>query len=218
MRIKDTPRIDRPQEKLFKYGPQKLKDAELLAIILRTGVEGINVVELSQKIIRKFGKKFNDLTLGDLKGIKGLGKTKSAQLVASLELAKRYLKKESRQFLSPREIFNSLFDLRRSRKEQLVAIYLDTRNVEVKREIISTGTLNANLVHPREVFEPAVQNLAAGIILVHNHPSGDPEPSEEDKKITKQLIEAGKILGIEVLDHIIIGQENFTSLKDKGLI
>jgi len=216
MKIKDTPKVDRPREKLTKYGPNKLKDEELLAIILGTGTRGANVVELSRKIIRKFGKNFGKLSVEELKGIKGLGKIKATQLVATFELARRYLQKDKPQILSPQTIFDSLVDLRKSKKEQLVALYLDTRNYEIQREIISIGTLNANLVHPREVFEPAVKNLASSLILVHNHPSNDTEPSKDDIEITKQLVEAGKIMGIEVVDHIVISESKFYSFADHG--
>ena len=216
MKIKDTPKVDRPREKLIKYGPNKLKDEELLAIILGTGTRGANVVELSRKIIRKFGKNFGKLSVEELKGIKGLGKIKATQLVATFELARRYLQKDKPQILSPQTIFDSLVDLRKSKKEQLVALYLDTRNYEIQREIISIGTLNANLVHPREVFEPAVKNLASSLILVHNHPSNNTEPSKDDIEITKQLVEAGKIMGIEVVDHIVISESKFYSFADHG--
>jgi len=187
-----------------------------LAIILGTGTRGANVVELSRKIIRKFGKNFGKLSVEELKGIKGLGKIKATQLVATFELARRYLQKDKPQILSPQTIFDSLVDLRKSKKEQLVALYLDTRNYEIQREIISIGTLNANLVHPREVFEPAVKNLASSLILVHNHPSNNTEPSKDDIEITKQLVEAGKIMGIEVVDHIVISESKFYSFADHG--
>ncbi len=218
MKIKDTPKVDRPQEKLYKYGPKKLKDAELLAIILRTGTKGENVIELSKKIIRKFAKRFGDLSVEDLRGIKGLGKTKAAQLVAAFELADRYRTKEKSQILSPKAIFESVVDIRKSKREQLIALYLDTRNREIQREIISIGTINANLIHPREVFEPAVKNLAASIIIVHNHPSEDTEPSKDDLAITDQLVRAGKIMGIEIIDHIIVSESEYYSFADHGKI
>ena len=219
MKIKDTPKVDRPQEKLIKYGPQKLTDAELLAIILRTGFSGANVVELSRKIIKKYGNRFGEISVKELEGIKGLGKTKSAQIIATFELAKRFNKtNEKQEILSPKDIFNSLTDLRNSKKEQLIAIYLDTRNCEIKREIISVGTLNANLVHPREVFEPAIRCLAAGIIIVHNHPSGDVNPSDDDIGLTKRINHAGKIMGIKILDHIIIAKNNWKSLNESNMI
>ena len=120
--------------------------------------------------------------------------------------------------LSPREVWEALKDIRESKKEHFVAFFLDTQNQEIRRELISIGTLNASLIHPREVFEPAVRHLAAQIIVAHNHPSGDSEPSEDDLMITKRLVEAGKILGIEVLDHIVVTKKDFLSFKEKGLI
>jgi DNA repair protein RadC len=126
--------------------------------------------------------------------------------------------KKAQIYLTPKEIWEELRDLRNHKKEHFVIFYLDSRNQEIKREVISIGSLNANLVHPREVFEPAVRNLAAQIILAHNHPSDDPTPSEDDLEITKRLIEAGKILGIEVIDHIIVTKNNFYSFKEKDLI
>lgn len=218
MKIKDTPKVDRPQEKLVKYGPKKLTDAELLAIILRTGTAGENVVELAQKVIRKFKHDLFRVSINDLTDIKGLGTTKAAQIVAAFELSTRHLKKENLQVISPKVIFDSLLELRQSKKEQLVVFYLDARNREYSREIISIGTLNANLIHPREIFEPAVRNLANSVVLAHNHPTGEPEPSEDDIEITAQIVKAGKILGIEVLDHVIIGSNSYVSLKKRGLL
>lgn len=216
MRIKDTPKVDRPQEKLVKYGVKKLTDAELLALILRTGTKDTNVVELSKKILRKFKDKISNLNIESLKKINGLGETKACQIIACFELAKRFLRVGmSQQLESAQEIFNSLTEIRNSKKEQLIVIYLDSRKREISREVISVGTLSANLVHPREIFEPAVKNLAAGIILVHNHPSGDADPSENDLKITQQLIKAGDIMGIEVVDHLVVCQDSYYSFKDQ---
>ena len=126
--------------------------------------------------------------------------------------------KKTSIFLSPKDVFDRLADLRDRKKEYFFIFYLDSRNQEIERKVISVGSLNANLVHPREVFEPAVKNLAAQVILAHNHPSGDPEPSEDDLEINKRLVEAGKILGIEIIDHIIVSKNAFFSFKDKGLI
>jgi len=134
-------------------------------------------------------------------------------------LGKRLLKdKKAQIYLSPKEVWEELKDLRDHKKEHFVIFYLDSRNQEIKRDIISIGSLNANLVHPREVFEPAVRNLAAQVLLAHNHPSGNPEPSEDDLEITKKLVESGKILGIEVIDHIIVVKNGFLSFKEKNLI
>ena len=220
MKIKDIPKVDRPREKLLKYGPKKLSNAELLAIILGKGKRGENVVELSKKILRKISlDKFLNLQLIDLKNISGVGQVKAAQIVAAMELSKRLLNKsEINSIITPKDIWNELKDVRSKNKEYFIAFYLDVRNYVIKKETISIGTLNASLVHPREVFEPAVRNLAAQIILSHNHPSGDPSPSEEDIKLTRQLIEAGKILGIEIIDHVIVSEKGFVSIKEKALM
>lgn len=218
--IKDLPKVERPREKLIQYGPEKLSNSELLAILLRSGKKGENVVELANKILKRFSKdELPNLTFDDLKDYSGLGPAKACEIVACFELGKRLLKdKKAEIYLTPREIWEELKDLRDHKKEHFVIFYLDSRNQEIKREIISVGSLNANLVHPREVFEPAVRNLAAQIILAHNHPSGDLEPSEDDLTITKRLVEAGKIMGIEVIDHIIVVKNGFLSFKEKNLI
>lgn len=219
-KIKDLPKVERPREKLMQYGPEKLSNSELLAILLRSGKKGENVIELANKILKKFSKdELPNLTFNDLKDYSGLGAAKACEIVACFELGKRLLKdKKAEIYLQPKEIWEELKDLRDHKKEHFVIFYLDSRNQEIKRETISVGSLNANLVHPREVFEPAVRHLAAQIILAHNHPSGDSEPSEDDLLLTKRLVEAGKILGIEVIDHIIITKNEFISFKEKNLI
>ena len=219
-KIKDLPKVERPREKLMQYGPEKLSNSELLAILLRSGKKGENVIELANKILKKFSKdELPNLTFNDLKDYSGLGPAKACEIVACFELGKRLLKdKKAEIYLQPKEIWEELKDLRDHKKEHFVIFYLDSRNQEIKRETISVGSLNANLVHPREVFEPAVRHLAAQIILAHNHPSGDSEPSEDDLLLTKKLVKSGKILGIEVVDHIIIAKNRFFSFKNKGLI
>jgi len=218
--IKNIPKIDRPREKLIQYGPEKLSNSELLALLLRSGNKDVNAIELAGKILKKFGaKELPNLNFKDLKKIPGLGPAKTCEIVACFELGKRLLKdKKAHIFLTPKEIWEELKDLKNHKKEHFVIFYLDSRKQEIKRETISIGSLNANLVHPREVFEPAIRNLAAQIILAHNHPSGDPEPSEDDLEITKRLIESGKILGIEVIDHIIVAKNDFFSFKERKLI
>ncbi len=219
-KIKDLPKVDRPREKLLKYGPNKLTTTELLAILLRTGINGLNVVELSNNILKLFGtENIQHITIADLQKIKGLGPVKSSEIIACIALGKRLLKeKQPLHAISPQNVFDSLKDIRSLKKEHFIAIYLDTRNQEIHREIISIGTLNASLVHPREVFEPAVRNVAAGIILVHNHPSGDLKPSHEDMLITKKLVDSGELLDIHVLDHIIVTKDSYASLKEQDLI
>jgi len=175
---------------------------------------------LANKILKRFSaNELPRLTFNDLKDYPGLGPVKACEIVACFELGKRLLKdKKAEIYLTPKEVWEELKDLRDHKKEHFVIFYLDSRNQEIKREIISVGSLNANLVHPREVFEPAVRNLAAQIILAHNHPSGDTEPSEDDLEITKRLVEAGKILDIEIIDHIIVVRNGFLSFKEKNLI
>ena len=213
MKIKDKPRIERPREKLEKYGPDKLKDFELLAILLRTGTKELDVMKLSQKILRDFeGEKILNVTLNDLQKIHGLGLAKSCEIVACFELGKRKLKgKKTNILLTPQDIWEAMSDIRDSKKEHFVVFYLNSRNQEIKREIISIGTLNASLVHSREVFEGAIKNNASSIIISHNHPSGDTEPSQDDIEVTKRLVHAGKILDIHIFDHVIVTGETFKS-------
>jgi len=219
-KIKDLPKIERPREKLMQYGPGRLSNTELLAIVLRSGKRGENVIDLANKILKKYkAESLPTLTYQELKGFSGLGPAKTCEIIACFELGKRLLKgKIAGLYLKPEDVWKELKDIREHKKEHFIIFYLDSRNQEIKREIISVGSLNANLVHPREVFEPAVKNLAAQVILAHNHPSGDPEPSEDDLEINKRLVEAGKILGIEIIDHIIVTKNGFFSFKDKGLI
>jgi DNA repair protein RadC len=220
VKIKDLPRVDRPREKLLKYGQSKLTTSELLAIILRTGIKGKNVIELAKSILKTIGSNnIKTIPASDLRKIKGLGVSKTAEIIACIELGKRLTKdKEQLKVLSPQDIFLSMKDIGNQKKEHFVAIYLDTRNQEIAREVISIGTLNSSLVHPREVFEPAIRNLAASIIIVHNHPSGDLNPSHEDLLITKKLVDSGNLLDIHVLDHVIISRQGYVSLKEKNLI
>lgn len=215
MKIKDLHKIERPREKLQKYGPGKLSDSELLAILLRTGTKGVNVVELSRKILQKFSNgKIADASFDELKKTFGLGAAKACEIIACFELGRRKLSgKKAKLILSPKDVWENCKDIRDNKKEHFVVFYLDSRNQEIKREVISVGTLNANLVHPREVFEGAIRFSAAQIIVVHNHPSGSAEPSDDDIQITKRLIEAGKILGIEVLDHVIVTKEVYLSIN-----
>lgn len=219
-KIKDLPKVDRPREKLEWYGPEKLSNSELLAILLGSGQKGINVVELSKRILSKFSG--GGLSKADVKKLKntfGLGSAKACEIVACFELGRRLLQnKLASLILSPKDVWDELKDIRDNKKEHFVVFFLDARNQEVKREIISIGSLNANLVHPREVFEPAVRCLAAQIIVAHNHPSGDPSPSQGDSEITKQLVAAGKLLGIELKDHVIVCKANFFSFTEHKLL
>jgi DNA repair protein RadC len=220
--IRDLPRIERPREKLLKYGAGRLSAPELLAILLGTGKKGESVLLVAKKLLKAAPfENLPSLTPGDFRKISGIGPAKTCELLASIELGKRLFQNKKviiSQLLSPQDVFDSLKDIRESKKEHFLVIFLDSRNQQIHREIISIGTINASLVHPREVFEPAVKHLAVQVILAHNHPSGDLEPSEEDLSVNKRLIEAGKLLGIEVLDHIIVSKTAFTSFKEKGFL
>jgi len=222
-RIKDLPKNERPREKLISRGAQNLKDEELLAILLSTGVEGKNVVEVARQILRKYSKKkLLKLTYNDLSKIKGIGPAKACIILAGQELVKRALKIQDETLpiiRSAKDVVAQAVYLRDRTREHLMTIYLNARNEMIwKKQSTFIGTLNANLVHPREIFKEALEHNAASVILVHNHPSGDPTPSEDDLVITKRLVEAGKILGIEVVDHIIVTKTRFFSFKEKGLI
>jgi DNA repair protein RadC len=215
VKIKDLQKVDLPREKLAKYGSQKLKDHELLAILLGSGIKGLNVLELSKKILKvveKIGIK--KITLADLLKIKGLGKAKTSQIFAMLELGRRLNGDgQNEEIISPGDVWNFCADIRGMQREHFVAIYLDTQNRVIERQTISIGTLNSSLVHPREVFEPAVRLSADSVIVAHNHPSGELEPSDEDKDVTKRLKEAASLLGIDLIDHIILSKKGYLSLE-----
>ncbi|MFH1856287.1 MAG: DNA repair protein RadC [Candidatus Omnitrophota bacterium] len=219
-KIKDLPKIERPREKLIRYGAEKLSNSELLAILLRTGKSGENVVNMANRILKNFkSENLPEASFSALSKFNGLGPAKACEIIACFELGKRLLKgKKAVLCMSAAQVWEESRNIRDNKKEHFVVFYLDARNQVIKRELISIGILNSNLVHPREVFEPAIKNSAAHIIFVHNHPSGSLEPSREDIAVTKRLVEAGKILGIEVLDHVIVGSEGYFSFKDKDLL
>lgn len=220
IKIRDIPKVERPRERLEKVGAEALRKDELLALIFRTGFKGKNVLEVARSVLKRYPKdELIKVDYEELKKLRGVGPTRAAQLVAGFELAKRMLiEPEEKVIQTPEDVYKFVPEIRKARKEHFIAIYLNTRNVVIRKETISIGTLNANLVHPREVFQPAVEESAANVILVHNHPSGDPEPSEDDLEITKRLIESGKILGIEITDHIIVTNNRFFSFKEQKLI
>jgi adenine-specific DNA-methyltransferase len=217
-KLKDIPKVDRPRERFLKKGPDALSKSELLAILVGSGIKGKNVKKLSEQIIRKFGSKFLDLTVEDLLEISGIGEAKALQIVSSIALAKRFYDEKSPKenlVLSAKDAIFLNSDLKEKKKEYLVCLYLNARNVLLKKEIVSIGTLDKGIVHPREIFAPALELRSAGIILVHNHPSGDPSPSKQDSEIFNRIIEAGKIIGVNVIDFIIIaGNENYSFFRN----
>lgn len=222
MKIKDLPKVERPREKLISKGAQNLKDEELLAILLRTGREGKNVLELAKQILEKYPKKrLLRLNYQDLTKIKGINSAKATTILSAIELVKRSLEigEETLPIIhSTKDVIAQAVYMRDKSREHLMAIFLNARNEMVFKKPMFIGTLNANLVHPREIFNEALKQNAASVILVHNHPSGDAEPSEADLEITKRIIEAGKIMGIDVLDHVIITKNKAFSFKERKLI
>lgn len=225
VRISDIPENERPMERMLISGPECLNNAELLAIILRTGVRGENVVALSSRLLCEvegldglLNSNYSEMT-----NIKGIKKIKASQLIAMVELFKRFKtlrnQNQSYKISSPKDIadmlMNEMTDLN---QEVLKLIMLDTKNKVLGIKDVFKGTLNSSIVHPREIFAEALKRSSANIIICHNHPSGDPSPSKEDINITIRLKECGAIMGINLLDHIIIGNTKFVSLKEKGII
>lgn len=220
-KIKNLHKHEMPREKMIERGAESLRDYELMAILLRTGIAGKNVLEVSKEILKKFPtKKLLTLDLKNLAKIKGIGTGKACLLLAAFELTKRALEVEDNNLpviSSAKDAVAQLQELRTAKKEHFVVLYLNARNQLICKETISVGTLNANLVHPREVFKPGIDYLAASIIIAHNHPSGGAEPSDNDLTTTNRLKEAGKIIGIEVIDHIILTKTSFFSLKERNI-
>ncbi|MBI2004087.1 DNA repair protein RadC [Candidatus Pacearchaeota archaeon] len=215
MKIKDLPEQNRPRERFLKHGPEALSDAELFAIILRTGTINENVVDMSNRLIKEYTlEKLFDCSLKELQKIKGLGPSKAMQLLAMAELGKRYSQSKNpvKKITNAKDVFNYFNErLKNEKQENFYILILNNANNIIKEELISKGVLDAAILHPREVFKPAIKNSASKIILIHNHPSGNPQPSNEDLEITKKLIEAGKLIDIKVLDHVIIGNGSWWS-------
>ncbi len=217
MRIKDISSENRPRERMIKSGVSSLSDAELLAVLMKTGTREENVIDMSNRLISKYGaSRLSSCSLKELQEIKGIGKAKGCQIIALFEFARRHSNTVSSK--SPVKSAKDVFDIIRPKiayleKEHFAVLMLDTKNRPIKEEIVSIGTLNASIVHPREIFRSAIKEGANSVIIAHNHPSGDPKPSVADRKITEDLISAGDIIGIKVLDHVIIGKDNYWSFN-----
>lgn len=224
--IKDMPENERPREKLVKYGVKNLSNSELIAIIIRTGYGNYTALDLSYKILNldKNGmRNLANITIEELLEIKGIGNCKASQIVAAIELGKRisaYKCLDEKVQVNSPQVVSNLFmeEMKYFKREHFRILILDTKNKIISMEEISIGSLNSSIVHPREVFNIAIKKSANSIILLHNHPSGDPNPSKEDINVTFRLINAGEILGIKVLDHIIIGEDIYISMKEKNII
>lgn len=225
--IKEWPQDERPREKMLKQGATVLTDAELLALILRSGdpTTGQSAIDLGRKLIGHFGSNLRELgsaEITEITAIKGMGLAKAAGVKAAFTLAARFQARKLEsfdRFTSPQQVFDYFHhEFRDSRKEYFLTLLLDGKNRIIRRVQISEGSLNQSIVHPREVFSPAVKESAAALILVHNHPTGDPAPSGEDMAVTRRLREAGDIMGIRVLDHIIVGDGEYVSFVERGLL
>ena len=222
-RIMDLAETDRPRERLAKYGPQSLSNAELLAILLRVGMAGENVIQLSQRLLADFQglRGLHQATFDDVCRKKGIGPAKAAQILAAIELGRRIrleTVEEKAAIHSPADAAALVeYEMSALQQEHLWVINLDTRNRLINIERIYQGSLNSSTVRVGELFRGAIQKNAAGVIVVHNHPSGDPAPSPEDVNLTRSVVQAGKLLDIEVLDHLVIGRGRFLSLKERGL-
>jgi DNA repair protein RadC len=223
LRIEDMAAEERPNNRLISSGATSLSNAELLSIILKSGSVAENAINLSQRVLSQFDlKQLSAINAPQLMKIHGIKSGKATQIVACFELARRLETFDSSskfKINSPEDVYRRLYPaMRESKKEHFVELCLDTKNQIIREDTISIGSLNANVVHPREVFRTALIESAAHIIVAHNHPSGDPTPSREDIEITKKLVETGKIMGIEVLDHVIIGDCRHFSMKEAGHI
>ncbi|HEU4965144.1 MAG TPA: DNA repair protein RadC [Bacilli bacterium] len=222
VRVREMPLEERPRERMWQQGTDGLSNAELLAILLRTGNRGCSAVDLADRLLSRFGgiRELLEADLHELTDMPGIGLAKATQVKAAIEFGRRVarMSREARPLLTtPQDVADYMMDrLRFQLKEHFVTLHLDTKGRLIGEEIVSIGSLNASIAHPREIFKLAVKKSAAAIICLHNHPSGDPTPSYEDIEVTRRLVEAGKILGVEVIDHIIIGEDCFVSLKEKG--
>ncbi|ASA23769.1 RadC family protein [Paenibacillus donghaensis] len=222
--LRDLPHEERPRERMMQYGAESLSQAELLAILLGTGTRRESAIHMAQRVLGQAGglRQLADLSIEELIDIKGIGPAKAVQLKAGIELGRRMANSRLTEpviIRSPQDAAEILTEqLRYLQKEHFVCLFLNTKNHVVGQETLSMGSLNASIVHPREVFRAAIKCSSASIICAHNHPSGDPTPSPEDIALTTRLLQAGEIVGIDVLDHLIIGDSRFVSLKEKGFM
>jgi DNA repair protein RadC len=220
--IAHWPRADRPREKLLARGPSALSDAELLAILLRAGDRTSTALDRARAVMARFGdlRRLGEAGVGDLCGIEGVGPAKAVQLLAAMELAKRYGEREFKPgvaFTSSADVYAHFRErLASEKRECFYAVLLDNKHRKIKDVAVSQGSLTASIVHPRDVFAPVVRESAAAVVFVHNHPSGDPTPSQEDIEITRRLRAVGELVGVRVLDHVVVGHGRYVSFVDDG--
>ncbi|MBI2449453.1 DNA repair protein RadC [Candidatus Pacearchaeota archaeon] len=231
MKVKDLPEQNRPRERFLKHGPEALSDSELFAILLRTGtrgkknekgelVPGENVVDMSNRLIKEYGlDKLFDCSLTELQKIKGIGPAKAMQILTINEIVKRtnQAKNPIKKITCSKDVFNIYKEKLSNKKQEIFTILmLGTKNHILGEKVISIGNSDTAIADPKEILNPAIKNSASKIILIHNHPSGDPKPSIEDKRVTQEIVKAGEIVGIVVLDHIIIGKDSYWSWREKN--
>ena len=216
--IKDMPEHSRPREKLREKGASALTDEELVAAILGRGVKGVDVVAMSKSVAKLIREHKENLSVEHLTSVPGMGLAKAAQSLSAFELARRYLLKETVTITSAKDILPLVADIANKQQEYFVCISLNGANEVIEKRIVTIGLVNSSQIHPREVFADVIADRAAAVIFAHNHPSGDPKPSETDAKTHKQLTEAGKILGLGILDHIIVTKKGYFSFQEAGLI
>jgi DNA repair protein RadC len=219
-KIRNIPPSDRPREKIARKGAESLSDKELVAAIIGSGMKGKDVFEVAGDVVGMLGPGLSELRFSKLAGVKGMGTAKASQVLASFELARRYLPPPEKRIKisEPGDVLPLVKFLEGKRQEHFVVVTLNGANEVIETRIVTVGLLNHSLVHPREVFADAITDRAAAIICVHNHPSGTLEPSSQDIAITRQLVEAGDLLGIRVLDHLIVTGTGFVSLKERGQV
>ena len=218
MKIKDLPKQNRPRERFLEKGPEALSDAELFAILLRTGTIGENVIDMSNRLINEYGlDKLFDCSLKELQEINGIGPSKAMQILTIAELGKRHSQSKNpiKKISSAKDVFDLFHNrLKDEKQEHFYVLHLNNMNRIQEEILISKGTLDKTLIHPREIFRYAIKNAVSKIILVHNHPDGDPMPSVNDLEITDELVKAGNLMGIRIIDHVIIGKESKWSWKE----
>ena len=217
-RVKDLPKFGRPREKLKEKGARALSDVELVAIILGSGTKDQDVMALASKVAKLISGNKGDISMKMLSSIEGIGLAKASQILAGFELARRYLSTEAVKVSNPKDILPLLSDIANKQQEYFVCISLNGANEIIAKRIVTVGLLDKTQVHPREVFADVIADRAASVILAHNHPSGELRPSQNDLEVHKQLTEAGKILGIQILDHFIVTKRGYCSLYEEGFI
>lgn len=217
-KIKNIPEFDRPREKMEKKGVQALSDLELLAVLLGSGIQGKDVFEVARDILKLAQGDFDTINLEKLRDIEGVGLAKACQIMAAIEFSKRFLVKEGIKVKNIDDVVKLVEELRTKKQEYFLSLTLDGASYLIQKRTVFIGTLNHSIVHPREVFADAISDRAAGIIFVHNHPSGNIDPSKEDIAITNRLLEVGKMVGIEVIDHVIVGKDGCFSFQAEGML